>query len=413
MKNVFMRFVSLVLVLCGSNTWAGPTLMVLSYKIKNNTEKKFLKNESEKMTDRLRDELRRRFGAAVYNKQETQFLFNYFQSALVQSSGQHSADSLEKAKAAYFDLNFDEAKKILEPLLLNGSEDVVVEANLLRGLVGFAENDTESAHAAFKEARRLDNHRVLEKRYFSPKVIKFYEKVSQEPMETATLKVDSNPVGTEVWLNGVLLGLAPQSFEVPLGNHWLSLRANHYQTVLKRIQVKGDIAIRESLAWQGKSGRNLTSIDPASDQDVVVDELAKLGSQVNAADIVLFSVVENKKQLTIETRIVDTKLRTAHKVHEYVVPESLNFEENSSEIAHHLIDQVQERLAINLKVDPAQFVENRFRGDIVLVGYHRKYFFESPWFWGLVGAAGLGLGLGLGLAGGSSASTGVLGVTFQ
>lgn len=417
MKKIWMRWIATGVIFCSSSTWAGPTLMVLSYEVKNNTERHFQKTETLKMTDRLRDELRRRFGPAVYNKQETDFLFSYFNSSSFNpvTGGQSFAEHLEKAKAAYFNLDFDEAKKHLDPLVKEGSEDVIVEANLLRGLVAFAENDSEEARQSFLEARRLDSHRVLEKRYFPPKVIQFYEKVSQSPLQTVALKIDTNPVGTEVWLNGVLLGLAPQTFQVPAGKHWLSLRANHYQTIQKRIHLKEDLSLQERLSWIGRSSRetSLAALKMGADQDIWVDQLAKLGAQMNAADVVLFSVVENKKHTVIETRIVDTKLRTAHKLHEYVIPETMSLEKNSSEISSNLIDQLQERLAINLKIDPAQFVENRFRGDIVLVGYHRKYFFESPWFWGLLGAAGLGLGLGIGLTAGSSATTGVLGVTFQ
>lgn len=415
-----IKSISWVLLFVSVPAWAGPTMMALSYEVKSYGAFKYKKHETEKLTDRLREELLRRFGSAVYNKEESQFLFSYFKessdSSFESAGGRRQLEVLEKAKEAYFNLKLDESRKLLQELFQNESQEAIVESYLLKGLVEFAQGNIESAKSAFREAHRLDDRRVLENRYFPPKVIKLYDQIKSESYPKAQLKVDSNPIGTEVWMNGVLLGLAPQTFEVPAGKHWISLRANHYQSSLQKLDLKegASLTLKRSLAWLGNNGKNDSLVmNPNEDQDILSDRMTHLGSQIGAAKIALFTAGNDRGQDIVETRIIDVKLRTAHKIHRYIVPQTMTFENNSAEISQQIIDQVQAQLSLDLKSKPDQYVENRFRGDIVLVGYRRKYFFESPWFWGLLGAAGLGIGLGLALTGGSAASTGTLGITFQ
>ncbi len=413
-----MKLISLFMLFISAPVWAGPTLLALPDNPMSQGQFKYAKVETGKMTDRLREELSRRFGEAVYNKAESSFLVSYFQMDAQDNGEKKSLNELEKAKEAYFNLKLDESHAFLESLLSNPSASTIVEAYLLKGLVESAEGHIEEAKAAFRETHRLDDRRVLESRYFPPKVIKLYEQIKNEPYPKASLKIDSNPIGTEVWLNGVLIGLAPQKFEVAAGKHWIVLKANHYRTLSRAVTLKAGetISWKETLSWVrpgelrelGKNGDS-TFLDA----DHYLDTIIRLGIKVGAAKVALFSVLKDQGQFIVETRIIDTELKTLHKTHRYVVPEEMTLERDSADLSRRIVDQLQEQLAFNLKSNPDRYVENRFHGDIVLVGNRRKYFFESPWFWGLVGAAGLGVGLGIGLAGSSSASTGILGITFQ
>lgn len=375
-----------------------------------------LKEETEKLTDRIREELERRFGGAILSKDETEGMFYYHKQSVLQQKVNQPREAFMEGKKAYFELQLSEADKLLSELASKGPSDIAVDVHLILGLTRFAQGNEKGAREAFQEALRLYPERELDAHYFPPKVIRFFGKVkSNFQSEMGHLEIKATPVGADVFINGVRRGVAPLALEIPVGNHHVRIHASHYQTVVRDIQIEenGRALIEETLFWkvQEKSSQFLG----VSEQEVGgSDRLAKLtsalGMEIGASKVLLVSCQKAEGKEMVETRVVDVSLRTSYKTEAHDVFE---LETRSAEIAAEISDKMVHQITKDLKGDPGRYGENRFEGDIILIGHKQKPFYKQPVFWIVIGAAGVGGGVAAALIGSSSASTGTLGIVFQ
>ncbi len=413
MKNTFLKRLvpAVLMVFAAGDLLAKPALVVLEYRDRTTSA-----TETSKIADRIREEFRRRLGGAVLTKQETEDLFYYHKKGALQGRGRMASTWLEEGKRAYFDLQLSEAQQSFEKILRlppETAEEMQLPARLLQGLTFMAENDRDQARTAFVEALRLNPDVVLDPSYFPPKVVAYFRQVAAEtPRVSVPVTIEAFPEGAEVRVNGILKGLAPLTLHVSAGRQVISLSASHYGRWTKTVDLReGEPkSLRVRLPWQkGEPSRFLGISGSESD---AAGGLASVGSEigellgVGKVLFVSYSAQGGPGQVT--TRLVDVPLQAAHK--ETVVP-AAHIGENSAAVAGEVADRVAAQIREALGEKPDQFAESRFKGDIILIGHHRKPFYKKPLFWIMVGAAGAGGGVAAALAGGGAA-VGAIGVIF-
>ncbi len=395
---------------------AGSAMVVLEYRNKNSRV-----SETSHFTDRLREEFRRRYGSAVLSTDETQNLVSYYKEGVLKDGKEVSSELLEEGKKAYFQLQLSDAEENLSKLVKQESEMTQVEGYVVLGLTHFAQNKQKIAEEDFREALRLDPARTLDPRFFPPKVVKFFHQVQERQKKSgSTIRVEADPQGSEVWVNGVFKGLAPLVVSnFPTGRHSVRIRANHYYDFFKKINLseeqaeKGDVILRAKLSWNLKNPQKKENVIGFSSDEVgedgIVSFSSTLGRDLGASKVLLVSVESEQGKQVIHTQLVDVKLKTSYK------PDSFgaeNIEERSAELASQVMEKMSPKLDTALEENPEKYVANRYQGDIVLIGHHRKPLYKRPFFWVLLAAAAAGGGVAAALAGGA-ASTGTLGVVFQ
>ncbi|MBI3541304.1 MAG: hypothetical protein HY073_04110, partial [Deltaproteobacteria bacterium] len=78
----------LLLLLISHSAFAGPTMAVLEYR-----HQETLKDETQKLTDRIREELERRFGQAILSQDETAGMFYYHKQGVLQEKANQSRET--------------------------------------------------------------------------------------------------------------------------------------------------------------------------------------------------------------------------------------------------------------------------------------------------------------------------------
>ena len=356
--------------------------------------------ETRHFTDRLREEFQRRLGRRVLTKEETKEIFSYekIQTSPKKFDNRELESNLESGKKAYFELKFDEAIQIFEKMTTGGTGRYTVQAYLLLGLSEFAQGREAKAREAFSEALRLDPHKKLDPAFFPPKVVRFFQKISRTaPLPSGTLKIDSNPVGAEVWINGTLRGLAPLEIpHFPSGPHQVEVKANHYRSLVQTLQMaEGQTKnLSVKLVWEKsreenpeKAGDGVTASQVASwgGEKHLTASMARMGKDMGVTQVLLVSY--EKKQAQIETQLIDIPLHNSYKPDQFAAPK---IREMSAELSAQVADHVGKQMSQDLSVDPDLYSNNRYEGDIILIGHRRKPFYKRPVFWLAVGALAAG-----------------------
>ena len=410
-----MKRIALLLIftLLAHNLFAGSVIAVLEYHQGSSQQK-----ETGKFSDRLRDELLRRYQSAVLTREETADLFFYHKRGVLKGGRILSHSQLEEGKKAYFELKLPEAQKILQRLALEEGEETGVDAHFLLGLTELAQGNEPEARQSFEEVLRLDPRHELDPSFFPPKVVKFFKKVKEDlHPATAALKITANPVGSEVWINGVFAGLVPLDLSAfPAGKHIVRIQANHYYPVVKKIQLTpgSGLVMNNSLPWDsGQASETVLGFSESEigGSDRLVPVASGIGHEMGAGKVLLVSYLQKAGDSgEIETTLVDVNLGTSHKSRFYPVTQ---ISENSAQVAAAVADQIQAALKEDLKERPDRYAENRYQGDVILIGRYHKAFYKRPIFWILMGAVA-GAGGGVAAAALSTGpATGSLGIVFQ
>lgn len=101
---------------------------------------------------------------------------------------------------------------------------LLVDVNLLVGVICVDRGDLPRALDAFRVARRLDSSRTaLDPGSYRPKAVALYAQAAAPPEgRKSRLSVVTDPTGAEVWVDGQLAGTAPLSLTLDPGPHYVS-----------------------------------------------------------------------------------------------------------------------------------------------------------------------------------------------
>jgi hypothetical protein len=104
---------------------------------------------------------------------------------------------------------------------------LLVDINLLVGVVEADRGDAPRALEAFRVAQRLEPARkALDPGSYRPRVVALYAQAAASPETRRTrLAVVTDPAGAEVWIDGRRAGTAPLSAPLEVGSHYVAVVA--------------------------------------------------------------------------------------------------------------------------------------------------------------------------------------------
>jgi hypothetical protein len=137
------------------------------------------------------------------------------------------------AREAYSRFDYDGALERLRQAELSlatappDAAHLLVDVNLLAGVVWADRGDATRALDAFRLARRLAPEvRALDAGSYRPRVVALYAQAVATPeTRVARLDVVTDPAGADVWIDGQRAGAAPLSRALPAGFHYVAVAA--------------------------------------------------------------------------------------------------------------------------------------------------------------------------------------------
>jgi len=125
---------------------------------------------------------------------------------------------------------------------------VLVDVNLLAGVVNADRGDTARALEAFRVVRRLDPTRAaLDPGAYRPRVVALYAQAAAPDARRARLAVATDPAGAEVWIDGRRAGTSPLSTTLEAGPHYVGTLAEGSVPRLERPVLRANEETRLSL----------------------------------------------------------------------------------------------------------------------------------------------------------------------
>ncbi len=145
-------------------------------------------------------------------------------------------DSIARARAAYHALDPDEARRILDGWLARaersghgGTRAQWIEGLVWLALCRLALGDTSGADAALARALAVDPALALDPALYPPTILDRLEPRRAAALETATLRVEAEPRGASVEIDGEVRGRAPLALELPVGRHLVRVVARGHR----------------------------------------------------------------------------------------------------------------------------------------------------------------------------------------
>jgi hypothetical protein len=133
---------------------------------------------------------------------------------------------------------------------------LLVDVNLLAGVVAVDRNDTPRALEAFRAAQRLDpTRRALDPGSYRPKAVALYAQAvvaeGKAEKKTSRLAITSDPAGAELWIDGVRAGTTPLTTSLVAGLHYVSAVAPGHTPRLERPLLRAGEDTRVALLLGG------------------------------------------------------------------------------------------------------------------------------------------------------------------
>jgi hypothetical protein len=163
---------------------------------------------------------------------------------------------LRAARDAYSRFDYDGALDRLRQteLALAGTPlgpevtSLLVEVNLLAGVVDADRGDATHALEDFRVARRLDPRRAaLDPGAYRPRVVALYAQAAAPEPRRVNLEVVTDPPGADVWIDGAPAGRAPVSASLEVGAHYVAAVAEGSAPRLEKPLLRAGESSRLSL----------------------------------------------------------------------------------------------------------------------------------------------------------------------
>lgn len=118
------------------------------------------------------------------------------------------------------------------------SYDELGKLHLYLGIVALNLREPTAASAHFRIASQLSPSRTLDPRAFSPSVVELFNDARRGAPARATLRVECEPAGALILVDGTPHGVAPRVLEdLSPGEHYLEVRAPGFVPILQLVRV--------------------------------------------------------------------------------------------------------------------------------------------------------------------------------
>jgi len=335
---------------------------------------------------------------------------------------------LSEGKAAYTSLDFkravellSEARKefILKLPLLRSNRDLI-DAHLYLGMSFLAVEKPELASAEFRRVVYLDPRRELSSREFSPQVVEAFAKSRQKVTERTpvSVRVESQPPGGQVYLNGRGAGQAPLKLRLFPGEYFILVEKPGMHSWYKPVRVKKRVETvqanlvpdTDDAAWS-----RLFRVREGNDrrhQDLgdVIDMASTVG-----ADYVFLGTLEQLREYRLLGQLFDARTADFSQVAMVSLGRDLSdFQPAAGDLVETLLGFIRpdgyllgsKKPNLGIPADQLQVAtDDRPPEDLILTKPKpKKSWYEHWWIYPILAAVGVGVYFGATKIGGAGGS---------
>ncbi len=381
-----------------------------------------LSPEVERLIRRLGDELKKTKGLRLLDRSKTDAILQYYLSHVERTSEDDTVSrQVTSARQALIAGNYglarslldDSEKKIRAKMAAGGSNEGLHQVHLLRAKVHHANGSTAGVEREYDEVARLAP--LLE---LDPNLYSNWErsalKAAREKIRSSgegRIEIASQPQGSEVFLNGLYVGISPMTLKgLPPADHLIEVKSVGHAPAIHRaplkagenLRIKVDL-VRIQPAEPSPSERTIRPSLYRSDLELS-RLISTLGYHMGVDKVVLVADKRLEGRDTAVFRVVDARLGAVQKENQV----ALDTAAPQGGIAL-LTEQLGREARIDVLSNPGKYA-NRSVGSVEL-HERRRPFYKKPLFWVLVGAAaGTGGALGAVLGGGAAVGGVVIGL---
>ncbi len=336
-------------------------------------------------------------------------------------------DLLGKGKGAYQKLKFGEAIVALEQarklFIYNLSElrsnRDLIDAHLFLGMAYVAVGKNSAAQGEFEKVVLLDPRRELSSKDYSPKIIESFSKARQNVMKNDPVKirVESNPEGGAVYLNGRPVGKVPLSLTLQPAEYFFLVEKDGFRPWYKPVKVERAFqVVRADMKAKGSDVEwaHLFRVHEGADQeDQDVHQLKEFATAAKV-DFLVLATITQARGYRVLTQLYDARTSDFSTVAVSAVKGGIeNFPEDSGDT----VDTLLGFIGPNGYLSPKEGANLTPQSSILPVAEPiapanqmatsekpPKAWYEHWWIYPLIVGAGAAIYLGATQLGGSSGS---------
>ncbi len=372
----------------------------------------------EQLIRRLNGELKKTRGLRILDRSKTDAILQYYLSHVERTSEDDAVSrSITAARQALIAGSYpaagklldDAEKKIRAKAARGGSNEGLYQVHLLRAKILHADGNHTGVGREYEQVALLAPLLELDPNLYSNWERSALKAAREKIRGEGRIEVASRPQGSEVFLNGLYVGISPLTLkDLPPADHLIEVKTVGHAPAIRRVSLKAEETCRIKV--------DLIRIEPAvptpTERTVRPSlyrselELSRListlGYHMGVDKIVLVADKRLEGRDTAVFRVIDARLGAVQKENQV----SLDTISPGAGIAL-LTEQLGREARTDVLSNPGKYA-NRSVGSVEL-HERRRPFYKKPLFWVLVGtAAGTGGALGAILGGGAAAVGGVV-----
>lgn len=368
-------------------------------------------------------------GIRVLEQGTTNDILNYYLTYIDNNSrDSNSARLLREAREAYLQTKYDEASKdlseaeshIKDRTSKGESNALLPELLILKAKLAYVGGSKGDVNGIYDEIVQLNPELTFPEGLYSNWERKALAQAKQKlaPVSTASIEITSDPINSEVYVNGIRKGVTyydkPLSVSnYPPGEHCVEIKTIHYEPYtncfsLSQGETKVIKANLKRISHPAAGSAAVVSPQRFGSASELSELISELGYYMGVDKIILVHKGDDASPNALTYQIGDASLGAVNK------PSSLEFDADKGGALGLVTKEMRGEMKKDVLANPGDELISQSVGSIQLQEQRRKPLYKRPLFWILTGAGAAGGGiaavlLGIGAA---AATTGGLLISF-
>jgi len=294
--------------------------------------------------------------------------------------------------------------------------NLLLKAQIAKAKISFDMDDKKVARDVIANILRILPKYKLDSKFFSPRFIEFFEIIKRDTakLPKGSIKVDSVPAATAIFLNGIYVGITPCTIRnIKAGSYKLLLNTDHRRSVKRTIAVYPNkkIKINTSLPWDDEKSSNNQQLLSTDILENIVSVTASLGTQSGVDRVIMIGVDSKMRPYA---KMIDVNTQQVFKDIKYRSIKSLD--KKGPKVASYIMRKVRKYANNDIIKLTKDDINRSVVVDSRIHSLKSKPIYKRPLFWVLVGTGiigGLITGVALSAGGTAASTTGSLNLIFK
>lgn len=382
----------------------------------------FAENVSEELEKKIKsvvDDLISQKGIDVIERKVSQDILGYYLDYVDTNTRDSEFGNLMKgARQAFIDVDYGKAKELADKALnivedaerQESSNSGIIDVLTLEAKIAYVQGNSKGVEDSYRRIVQYDPDLKYEADLHSRWEISALKKAKDliAGVSRASIEISSNPINSDVFLDGVRKGVT--LYDRPLiipnilpGKHCIEVKTIHYKPNIRYVELHGGDSskITAELVRVDYKGNSANSTVPPSRFNTpqeLAGLMSNLGYYLKADKIILVGEKGEGTKGYLDYQVGDTKLGAIY--------ESQRITYTGGEGSISLVtEEMKGMIKKDVLSGRGDQLVSRSVGSMDLHEKRRKPIYKRPLFWILIGLGAAGGGIGAVLLGGGAAAS--------